>query len=398
MGKPAGIAALTAVLLAGEHGWSGALPETLQFHGFLSQGYTWTSANNFFGDSDGGGSFEFTEIGANVSWRPLSSLQLGGQLVLRRAGETEEGAPRLDYALADYTLVSDAANRWGVRLGRVKNPSGFYNETRDVIFTRPSILLPQSIYFDPIRSLVLSSDGFFVYGERRAALGDFFWHAGMGYPQAVDRELEPFIFGGRIADGEFEGELSYISRLLYEWNGGQVRAAVTYLHADLDYDLPPILAAAAPASAQFEPWILSLQYNAERWSLTAEYSRREVQLRDFIVLPDVSITQEAYYLQGSWRFSEHWEALLRYDVYYFDENDRDGEEFAQTDPLGRPAHSRFAKDWTVGLRWTVTPSFSVWAEYHRVDGTGWLPPLDNPDFNATEQEWDLILIMASYRF
>lgn len=372
------------------------LSTTFQIHGFLSQGYNWTSKNNFYGNSDDAGSFEFTELGVNASWQPLTGLQMAGQVVLRRAGETQDGSPRLDYGLIDYTFLSNMTNRWGVRVGRIKNPSGLYNETRDVIFTRPSILLPQSIYFDPIRSLVLSSDGMFFYGEHLTGYGNFFFEAGAGYPQAVDRELEPFVFGQRLAEGEFEGQISYISRLLYEWNAGQVRAAVTYLQANLEYDTD--LAAMSSASMKVEPWIVSLQYNAERWSLTAEYSQRKLQLKDFMVFPDTSLTQEAYYLQGSYRFSERWEGLLRYDAYFFDKNDRDGKQFALFDPLRRPAHSRFAKDWTIGLRWSVTPNFSVWAEYHRVDGTGWLPPLDNVNPSNTERYWDLISIMASYRF
>lgn len=374
------------------------LSSTFQIHGFLSQGYNWTSKNNFYGNSDDAGSFEFTELGVNASWQPLTGLQMAGQMVLRRAGETDDGSPRIDYGLINYTLFSDMTNRWGVRLGRIKNPLGLYNETRDVIFTRPSILLPQSIYFDPIRSLVLSSDGMFFYGERLTDYGDFFFQAGAGYPRAVDREVEPFVFGQRLASGEFESQISYISRLLYEWQGGRIRAGLTYVQADWEYDEDSPFTVVGSGSLRFKPWIFSLQYNAERWSLTAEYSQREIQLKDFVALPDTSLNQEAYYLQGSYRFSERWEGLLRYDAYFFDKKDRSGEQFALTDPLGRPAHSRFAKDWTVGLRWSVTPNFSVWAEYHRVDGTGWLPPLDNKDPGDTERYWDLISIMASYRF
>ncbi len=42
-----------------------------------------------------------------------------------------------------------------------------------------------------------------------------------------------------------------------------------------------------------------------------------------------------------------------------------------------PAHSRFAKDITVGLRWNVTPSIMLRAEYHYINGTGWISPFDN---------------------
>lgn len=55
----------------------------------------------------------------------------------------------------------------GVRLGRVKNPFALYNETRDVIWTRPGVLLPQSIYFDALalRQPEISSDGGILYGR-----------------------------------------------------------------------------------------------------------------------------------------------------------------------------------------------------------------------------------------
>jgi hypothetical protein len=46
---------------------------------------------------------------------------------------------------------------------------GLYNETRDVPFTHPGIFLPQVVYFDRVRNLVLSTDGAMLYGERYSA-------------------------------------------------------------------------------------------------------------------------------------------------------------------------------------------------------------------------------------
>ncbi len=65
---------------------------------------------------------------------------------------------------------------------------------------------------------------------------------------------------------------------------------------------------------------------------------------------------------------------------------------------GRPAFTRFAKDITVGLRWNITPELMVRAEYHRVNGTGWLSTLDNPVPGDLAQNWDLFSILGSYRF
>ncbi len=377
--------------------WSFDFPENLQFHGFASQGYNWTSNNNFFGHSQDKGSFDYTEIGANASWLPLNNLQLSGQLLFRRAGETDPQSLRLDYGLLDYTVLSDEANRWGIRIGRVKNPTGFYNETRDVFFTRPSILLPQSIYPDYVRSLALSSDGFYIYGERHSDYGDLFLQSGIGYPDAINRELEPASFYYRVP-GNFNSDLSYISRLLYEWHGGEIRTAITYFQANYHYNSGNSPSFPVPGgSLRIEPWILSLQYNAERWSLTTEYSLLTTRTNGLGQSSNIN-TAEAYYFQGTYRILKDWEALLRYDLTYANKNDKNGHEFAAKDPLGLPAYSRYAKDWTIGLRWNVTTQFSLGIENHWVNGTAWLPPLDNPNPYDTNRHWDLLLFMGSYRF
>ncbi|MDT0501461.1 hypothetical protein RM465_10805, partial [Halomonas sp. PAR7] len=60
------VTALTS--LSGQALADNGVLDTLQMHGFLSQALVITDDNNFFGpSSEGEGSFEFTEIGANVS-------------------------------------------------------------------------------------------------------------------------------------------------------------------------------------------------------------------------------------------------------------------------------------------------------------------------------------------
>ena len=82
--------------------------------------------------------------------------------------------------------------------------------------------------------------------------------------------------------------------------------------------------------------------------------------------------------------------------YYANRDDRDG---AKTEALfGIPSQNLFAKDWTIGARYYVTPAFMVAAEYHHVYGAGWLPSQDNPDLSATDKKWDLFALLVSYRF
>lgn len=369
----------------------------IQVHGFLSQGYvkTFSTNNDVYGNSSSSsGSFDFREIGVNASYRPRTNLQFSGQLLSRQAGEDSKGGIRVDYGFLDYTAFTTESKEFGVRLGRTKNPLGFYNDTRDVPFTRPSILLPQSIYFDRVRNIGLASDGVQFYGESRAEWGDITAQFGVVFPQVDDRSTEVAILR-RNQPGDLEPKLSYIGRMIYERDGGRLRFAITGSEVNVGYD-PGKVDMLNSGSFLFFPLIFSAQYNAERWSITSEYALRRIELNNFHPRVDRSFTGESFYFQGIYRFNASWEAVLRYDVLFSDRKDRDGEEAAKR--TGHPSHNFFAKDLTVGLRWNITPSIMLRTEYHRVNGTGWLSVMDNPDPKLTDQHWNLFAAQISYRF
>lgn len=179
------------------------LPQNLQIHGFFSQGWLKsTDNNNVFGNSSSdSGSFDFREIGLNASMRPLSNLQFSVQGLSRTAGNGSPGNIRLDYGFIDYTFSNQENSQLGIRLGRMKNPIGFYNDTRDVPFTRPSILLPQSIYFDRTRKLAIAADGVHLYGEYRSDYGDISFQAGVVRPLVRGMKPKQPCLGARSPQG-----------------------------------------------------------------------------------------------------------------------------------------------------------------------------------------------------
>jgi hypothetical protein len=65
--------------------------DDFQVHGFLSQGYFLTSSNKLFGDSNRGGSLDYTYAGINAGWQPLPRLQLSSEILFRRVGKEDEG-------------------------------------------------------------------------------------------------------------------------------------------------------------------------------------------------------------------------------------------------------------------------------------------------------------------
>ena len=368
--------------------------DTLQVHGFLSQALIITDENEFFGPSNqGAGSFEYTEIGLNTSLRPHQDILLAAQVLSRRAGgESSDALPELDYGLIDYQMVSNQERTFGIQLGRIKNPFGFYNQTRDVAFTRPSILLPQSIYFDRTRSLGLSGDGVTLYHDEKLATGSIRTQLGFGKAR-IENDVEQTL-GLDSFPGSLEPGSSAIGQIRYEHDGGRVITALSTAKANADYN--SYANQPGNGSFQFQPWVFSFQYNQELWTLTAEFATRHLELTGFESIANSSTRGESWYLQFTRRFNNNWQWLVRYDSLVNNRDDRSGKSF-EARGLG-PAHSQFADDLTFGLQWTPHPQVMLAGEYHHVDGTGWWPNQDNSESKETSRRWNMVLFQLSLRF
>ncbi|MCA1770319.1 MAG: hypothetical protein LC652_10380 [Halomonas sp.] len=395
--EPRACLVLAALLLGGTNSAAAdnSMLDTLQLHGFLSQALVITDRNNFFGpSSSGGGSLKYTEIGANASIRPHQDILIAAQVLSRRAGgDGSDAKPVLDYGLLDYQLVSDQQRTFGVQLGRSKYPFGFYNQTRDVAFTRPSILLPQSIYFDRTRSLALSGDGIALYHEENLPKGSLRTQIGLGKPQAEDDLRRTMRLEN--TPGQLDPRESVIAQVKYEHDGGRVVAALSAADARVRFE--PQSTQMNPGDFKFQPWVVSLQYNAEHWSLTGEYAIRSSKLEGFAnPFLNFDVTGESWYLQYTRRFLDNWQWLIRYDSLINNRDDRSGSAFEASG--AGPAHSQYAEDYTLGLQWSINPRVMVAAEYHHVDGTGWLPIQDNPDPAETRRRWNMLLFQLSLRF
>ncbi|WP_147073043.1 hypothetical protein [Sulfuriferula plumbiphila] len=392
---------LAVMLTLAGHGMNAgadSLPDGVQVHGFASQAVIGTSHNNFFGATENKASLGFTELGANISWRLNPSLQLSAQAVSRRAGETDNGSPRLDHATLDYldyTIHASENARYGVYLGKIKNPYGLYNETRDVAFTRPGILLPQSIYLDRVRNFVLSSPGLAVYGDKTLAIGNLSYQFGVIRPDTSDRETEG-TFLGMDRPGTIKSDASYIGRILLEPGNGHFKLALTGVSMRAHYQ-PEVSDTLHAGNIHFDAWVFSGQYNAENWVFTSEYAQNRINAQNFgAFFPNHSATGSSYYVQGTYQLTPGWSALARYDVTYRDKNDKDGQAFSAM--TGVPPYSRFAKDLAAGLSYRLGNNWLLRGEFHHVDGTAWLPYSDNPNPAVTTRHWNMWLFQAAYRF
>jgi hypothetical protein len=379
-----------------------------RFHGFASQRLTATSGNNnFFGRTSDGLSADYSEIGAGFSWRPHTRFLLAGQAIYRRGGESEEGKVEPDYLFLAYTPITSDSGNVTLRLGKIKVPYGLYNELRDTPMTRPGILPPQSIYLDSLRQFNQSAYGLHIDMERGWGDDTLALRFSQIKPN-VDGDNAYWSFLGD--DALFKGTLhsrnndATTAQLAYDHDGGKLRALISHA-AGPAYYRPGAGDLWSDGRLDISFTALSLQLNGERLSLSWEKSRNIFKNRfDSAFVPDVSGKNlgVSEYLQAEWHFSPHWSGLLRYDTTYLDQDDRDGTDYAANNP-GKPAWSRFTKDWTLGVHYHKDEHWLLAAEFHRVHGVSWLPPADNLTGGSwipgnTSERWNMLLLQATYQF
>ena len=131
----------------------------IQLHGYATQGFAYTSANNMLTMSTSNGSPAWMEAVVNVTSTPIPKLRIGVQARYGLMGNLGN-AITLDWAAADYK-VNDM---FGVRVGKVKTPVGLFNEVQDIDPGFNWVLLPQSVYPIESRNSMLAHYGGVVYG------------------------------------------------------------------------------------------------------------------------------------------------------------------------------------------------------------------------------------------
>lgn len=380
------------------------LGENLRVHGFLTQNAVYTSANNMYGDSKHSVSTDFTEAGLNLFYSPMEQVSFSIQGLYRNAGDVDNDELDIDYAFMDYKINEYEQGEYGVRLGRIKNPLGLYNETRDVAFTTPSIILPQGIYYDRSRALFLSSDGAQVYWQHRLEDSDISVKINYGKARNDSDELLKAVipYPTSLIPYSPQGDLepsssdhSFIGQVVYEKSGGEKILAFSFADVSLYYD-PEMNEPFEAGTTDFYLYIFSAQYNGEKFSLTGEYLYQDNEFKDFGPLyPNTDPKSESWYLQLSYRVMPDWQIYVRYDESYLDKDDRSGRGY---DVIGAPRHMSFSKDTMFGIRWDINSSVMFRAEYHNMNGTAWLTSADNPDRDETERYWDMIALQLSLRF
>ncbi len=372
--------------------------DNIQIHGFLSQALFSSSGNNIYGKSKDSVSAGLTEIGLNASYQALNVLSFSVQGLYRRAGAItgDAGEFHLDYSFADYTFFRHQQGRVGIRGGRIKNPWGLYNETRDVSFTRPTILLPLA-YFERSRSLFLSIDGGQLYTDYNTNFGDFSFKFNYGLMDANDPELLKAI--SFFAQGRLVSDPSFVTQLTYDINASEYLFAISYADAKMHYNSSGGADPVFSGNVDIKSFMLSGQYNGEKFSFTSEYSLQWNEFTQFlgiIPMPNAKPLSQHWYVQAGYRFLDNLQGTLRYGSTIQDISDKSGKKTHST--TGLPSSLMFTQNIVIGLRWDITPVWMLRAEYHRIHGTSTLSLLENPEIQKLVKDWNIYALQMSYRF
>jgi len=368
-----------------------------QVHGYAAQGFVYTDDNNFFGKSSDG-SWDYYEAGLNASVQVHPKLLFSAQAAIRDAGISDDGSLRLDYAVADYRFLEGVDTTIGVRAGKVKNPLGFYNETRDVVFSRPSILLPVG-YSDNQnqRSLVFTAPGAQIYGTRVWGRHELSVTATHSFDHDVRKSDERLLIDLSGLPFDLHIQDSWNARVMDSIDGGRWQFAVSHFFGRFNLRTPP---EPLDVAGRFDVGLtlFSARFNTEAFSLTAEYAvnpNKDVVTVNSAPFLRTSITADGGYLQGEYRINPSWGAFARVEAQFLDRGDRSGRRAAAENP-GMERASRFTRALVVGANWHHGEHWGVWGEYHWINGTSQLQKLENPQ--PLVDHWSLIMLMAGYRF
>jgi len=365
-----------------------------QVHGYAAQGFVLSRHNDFFGDSTDG-SVDYYEAGINAAVQLSPQLLVAAQAAIRDAGISDDGTARLDYALVDYRLVSEATTQAGLRAGKVKNALGFYNETRDVVFTRPSILLP-NIYGDNQnqRSLIFTAPGAQVYGGAFTGQHEWSFSGTVNSDRDVRDSDERLLvmlsvpFDLRIGD-------SWNVQLMDSIDGGKWQFA--YSHFSGEFRMSTAIDLTGRFDVDLD--VLSARYNVERLTITAEYAIADNDNVLWLAgtqLLHQRIAADSGYLQAEFLVAPHWTLMTRMDTFFRNRHDRSAREFAAANP-GVDRRTQVNHDFTIGVHWRPDEHWGVWAEHHWINGTASLQWLENPP-PVRDQRWSMLMLMAGYKF
>jgi hypothetical protein len=357
---------------------------SIETHGFVSQGFIYTTHQNNYLARSNRGSFEFTEIGLNFTKPLLDNLRFGLQLFSRDLGPIGNYTLKADWFYLDYHWKD-----WlGLRAGRVKLPFGLYNDVSDVDSARVPVLLPPSIYQAAQRDVLLALTGVELYGraelgragalDYHAYVGTIFLDATGGNPGSAAELVEarvPYVAGARLLwESPIEG-------LTFGATFQTVRLGST----NVIRTTPPIT---FTLDIPINIWLASVEYSKNNLQIAIEYGRwYATTYATPAFIPPFDVVNERGYAMVSYRLTKWFQPGAYYSMFY---------------PNATVRHTRADEqhDIALSLRFDINPYWLLKLEGHYMIGTAALDPTlnDQRPLTSLAPQWAAFFAKTTVHF
>jgi hypothetical protein len=370
--------------------------ESLKINGFVAQGIIQAENSNFV-TNDGDVSLKLTEVGINSAYRINNAFRVAGQAVYLEGGNRYPDGFRIDYLFLEWQLFNSLDWHIKTQLGRNKNYHWLYSSTRDVPHTRPTIVLPQSLYFDILRDVALGVDGLALIAQTHNKLGEWDFNFSYGNSRISEEQKKNLV--GLSASGKLKLEFDTQFSLYWRPKLTNFQFGLALLDADFSYqggDNDTLFS----GDETSQRLILNFLYQGQRWEIASEVMRERVILENsFFPGFKSDITAEGGYLQARYFLSNQLTVLARLDIYDRDNQNRDGQSIEQLSQGLVPGYFGLMDQATLGVTWKLAKNIQLQAEYHKVRGAARLAPIFTPNtiLNSSKY-WDMWAMQLMYWF
>jgi hypothetical protein len=266
----------------------------------------------------------------------------------------------LDWAAADYK----ASDKFGVRFGKVKTPSGLFNELQDIDPSYIWSLLPQSVYPIGSRNSQLSHYGGVVYGNLK--LGETMGkleYRGWGGEMVVPSDDGYLLAQRELGLGFPNGIYGPILGASLHWrtplNGLMIGASDTkYMQLKNTITAGNGALTGTQTIQTFNQPFYYAKYERNKVMVAGEYTRMPINL---VVLFPVGPPSPLRSDQRSWYGMASYKLTNKFTAGLYQ-----SQAINHSDPLGP---RRYSKDWAISGRYDFNQYLYAKAEQHFIDGT-----------------------------
>ena len=335
----------------------------MSFSGFVGYGLSLQSGNKEL-NSQG----DIAEAGIKGNAIISDSLETNVQGLYRKVDLTGERSDWfIDYATLDWQFNATSWGEQTFSIGRFKSNGGIYSNTRDVPFTRPSILLARSVYQESLRSFYQHTDGIRFSSFNSFNTNTLEFEVGFG-----DSDISQSFFsifpddeainanegsGTSSAKGSWFIDVRYRPEnwiFAFSYNRSSPKTSGTFIDVETG-ELPFSL------TFHFDSYILGAQYFAGDWEFTGEFVRQNVEtVLDGRIQPAFSF--DGYYLQTRHYLNAEWSIMVRYEKLNLAERTS-----LLTDNEEGPQLANDSSILALGASWNIAPDWQFAAEVHQVN-------------------------------